>query len=146
MRRGCVVLAMIGVVPAAVAGTVIALFYAGGDYAVELANGYQLVRTNASTIMIWSPEGASRRCMVPPKITRIGWKDDLVYGQVETDPSSDPGFRQAEGFFVLNTRDGSVSIGLTKDEYLAALRELGIREEPRLARPSRSLNAGRRRQ
>jgi hypothetical protein len=61
-----------------------------------------------------------------------------IYGYVENDPAADRGYEQAEGFFVLNTKDGAVSVGLKKDEWPAALRKHGIGEEPGVERPSRS--------
>jgi hypothetical protein len=117
-----------------------ALFAGGGDYSVQLPNGYELIRTNASTVMIWSPRGMDRHCVVPPKIVLIGRKGHLVFGLVERDPASDPGYDPTEGFFVLNTENGAASLGLTKDEWVVSLRKLGVPDEPLLRRPSRSLD------
>ena len=124
-------------------------FFSGsGDYAVELPGGYRLIRTNASTVAIWSPPvqrefgGVGEDCVVPPTVTRIAVRGPLAFGLVETNPSSDPGHEPAPGYFVLDTQDGKVLLKLDKEKWLEALKEHGLSEEPELEKPSRWLKTG----
>jgi hypothetical protein len=43
------------------------------------------------------------------------------------------------GWFVLDTRDGSVRTGLSRADWLSALREHGVAGEPVLHPPARTL-------
>jgi hypothetical protein len=85
--------------------------------------------------MIWTADGASTRCVVPPNITGIALVQELVVGTVASEPRSDLGPTKCAGFFVLDTRDESLSLGLTKREWLGQLGKLGIEREPTLRTP-----------
>lgn len=137
MRRRFFVLTVVALSAGAIMVAASLLYYARGDYALQLPNGYELIRTNASTLMIWTPQGADRQCVVPPKITKVGGSGDVVFGYVQKDPAADAGYEQVEGFFILNTKSGEVSTGLAKGEWLRALATHAIREDPRLQKPSR---------
>ena len=138
---GIAVLVMVGGIVLFFVGLV--WFSGSGDYAVELPGGYRLVRTNASTVTIWSPrllrEGELGHCVVPPKVTRIGVQGALVFGLVEVSPQADAGLVDAPGYFVLDTPKEEVLLKLDKEKWLQALKERGLTEEPDLKKPSRWL-------
>jgi hypothetical protein len=102
------------------------------DYEVELGAGYKLLRTNSPTITISRKDGG---CAVPPKIVGLNIRKDIILGKAESSPLAD--FASVPGFFILNTKTGSVQIGLDEQAWLNALRSMGFSEPPSLRRPSR---------
>jgi len=109
-----------------------------GDYSARLPNGYRLVRTNAPTVCIWSPDGPSATVVVPAKIVEIGVHEALVMGRVEYSPDSDPPVVNAVGYFILDTNSGDVEMKLSEEEFYKNLKERGLADHPKLARPSAS--------
>lgn len=113
------------------------------DYHVDLPNGYRLVRTNASSIQIFTPSTPKRLSdfvgiVVPPKIVAIGCVGDIVYGIVEASPSSENAALTVPGYFVLDTRAGDVTLGLDKEGHLEKLKKLGVTDAPALTQDIRS--------
>ena len=106
-----------------------------GDYEAQLPNGYHLVRTNSPTVFIWSPKGISTAMVVPPKIVEIGVHEALVAGRVEYSPDSDVPMEHAAGYFILDTSNGEVDIGLSEEEFEKKLKERGLADPPKLVRP-----------
>ena len=119
-----------------------ALLFGNGDYEAQLPNGYMLYRMNDSEIFIWGPDKRfAPRIEVPPSVAKIGGRGDIVYGYTESNSflanHSGWGDKIVEGFFVLDTKTDTVSVGLTKDEWLKALAVHKITKEPSLKKPSR---------
>ena len=85
---------------AVVIGGLITLRLRCGDYAIRLQGNYELVRTNASSIMIWRIKNGESECVVPPTITRIGGNGNIIYGFVKNDPDSDSGYKKAKGYWI----------------------------------------------
>jgi hypothetical protein len=102
------------------------------DYKVELGAGYALLRTNADTITIVREKSGF---VIPPKIVGLNIRKDIILGKAESSPLAD--FASVPGFFILNTKTGSVQVGLDEQAWLNALRPLGFTEPPPLRRPSR---------
>jgi hypothetical protein len=128
-------------------------FLAGcGDYAIDLPNGYRLVRTNSDNILIFEPDtedyrnstAYSRRTIhdgdrtyhdsvvVPSKIVAIGSKDELVYGIVEISPHPEGMEPTEPGYFVLDTHTGDGVLGMGEKAFQEKLKELGIVGTPSL--------------
>ena len=102
------------------------------DYAKPLPNGYELNRTNASTILIFTPEeDYPREIIVPPKIVSWGRVKDVVFGEVVDSPNSSVSEDSVPGYFILYTQNGVVLLGLSEEEWLKELKNLGI-EEPKV--------------
>ena len=111
-----------------------------GDYEKELPNGYRLIRTNANTVAIWSPEPHSN-VVVPAKIVAIGVHGDIVFGCVTFDPYSDPVYpggqpENASGYFILETKTGNTALRMKKESWVDALAKRGIGAEPKMRSPS----------
>jgi len=102
------------------------------DYSTNLVGGYELLRTNACSIMIYR-DGSG--FVVPPKVVGLNVRGDIVFGKVEDSPCAD--FSSVPGFFVLNTKSGVVRTGLDKRSWLSVLKGHGITKEPPLREPSR---------
>lgn len=114
------------------------------DYAIRLPNGYRLVRTNAPSIFIFRPEkpndsGSEKSCTVPPKIIRLNVYEDIVFGETEYSPNADDWGRGVSGFFILDTKNHKVRLGLDRDTWLNSLKEFGVSIDPVLRKPSRFL-------
>jgi len=113
------------------------------DYATRLPNGYQLVRTNVSTIAIFAPDtidcylAYNGRVPVPPKITALNVQGHRVFGKTVDSARADPGIKGPTGFFILDTKNHKVQVGLDKDTWLDSLKVYGIKKEPSLRKPGR---------
>ena len=134
--------------PRVLVGTLALTLLSGcGDYQIDLPNGYRLVRTNASSIQIFSPPTVKRLgdhtgIVVPPKIVAIACVGDVVCGIVESSPDSENAALTVPGYFVLDTRTGDVTLGLNKEKQLEQLKKLGVTETPSLTRNIRSFRCG----
>jgi len=107
-----------------------ALLISCSDYTKPLPNGYELERTNASTIFIFAPEVDYRRdIIVPPKIVSWGQVKNVVFGEVVDSPNSSlTSVDSVPGYFILNTKNATVVLGLSEEEWLAELEKLGIKD------------------
>jgi hypothetical protein len=102
------------------------------DYDVSLSNGYRLVRTNADSVMIYE---ATAGFVIPPKITGLSIKGNLLFGLCEQ--SENPDLACVPGYFLLDTQAKIVKVGLAKTNWLAELQKYGISREPTLKKPNR---------
>ena len=105
------------------------------DYDIELRSGYRLVRNNADDITIFK-EGMG--FVIPPRIRALNVDAGIVFGAVEKPPDADVlNLLSVPGFFILNTKTGSVQIGLDEKAWLSTLRSMGFTKPPSLREPSR---------
>jgi hypothetical protein len=86
--------------------------------------------------------GVGRR-PVPPKIVALAVCGDLVCGRIEFSPYADPPSPNAppldaRGYFILDTKGGTVVLRLGKQEWLEKLSDRGVTREPHLRKPSAS--------
>jgi len=108
------------------------------DYSTRLPNGYELNRTNAPSIFIFHPTpvvGADS-CVVPPKIVALNVYGSTIVGKTEHSPDADDWGPAAPGYFILDTKNHKVQLGLDKDTWLNTLKSIGITEVPSLKKPS----------
>lgn len=108
----------------------------GGDYRLALPGGYALARANSMQHSVMDSTGT---LVVMPDVVELGRSGDVVFGRTErpADPSLDLGGEP--GWFLLRTTDGTVRTGLSREAWLAALREMGVRGNPVTHRPTRTL-------
>ena len=110
------------------------------DYETPLPKGYRLIRTNADTVMIWSPIGIlspterGSECVVPPKVIGLEVSGEVIYGVAASSPGAD--ISSVPGFFVIDCKNGAVRVGLSEPEWKAVLHDLGIVPRP-LRKPSK---------
>jgi hypothetical protein len=102
----------------------------GKDYERVLFNGYRVFRANSSQVSIVD---GSRNIIVGPSVTQYSHQDPLIFGEVDT--SNWELISDEPGFFLLNTKSGSVEKGLEKAEWIRSLRKVGIENVPRLREP-----------
>lgn len=115
------------------------------DYSAPLVNGYTLVRANASSITVNGPPravgntetgGRISSCFYAgPIVDGLDVIDDVIVGhaRVETPPLPQiPA--QYPGYFVIKTSTNEHWLELTKDEFDARCKALGI--VPKLKPPS----------
>jgi len=110
------------------------------DYSAQLPNGYELVRTNAPSIFIFRPYSANgmvveNSCVVPPKIVGLDVYGHIVFGETEDSPGADDWGPGAPGFFILDTKNHKVQLGLDKDAWLSSLKAFGVSKKPSLRSP-----------
>jgi hypothetical protein len=89
-----------------------------GDYAIQLPNGFELVRANEHEISISRPDGL---VVVPGKIEKYAVIGKWVTGFAQfADWPNDPA-RNTEGvqrgYFTVDTETGNVRLGLTKVQW-----------------------------
>lgn len=109
------------------------------DYAIELANGYELVRANQHEVFI---SDAMQRVIVPGKVVEYAVVGDVVVGRVTMPDWPDQDAKSlfdnvVEGYFLLNTASQERALGLTSAGLHEALREVGIQQIPTLVAPKR---------
>jgi putative multiple sugar transport system substrate-binding protein len=105
------------------------------DFSRKLPNDYELARTNSATIIILTPARVryGPHIIVPPKITEIGVYGDIVFGLVEDSPKNTAQTLSQPGYFILDTQEDSVTLGLSKEDWQERLRKLGV-DNPGLQR------------
>ena len=103
-----------------------------GDYAIELPNGYSLVRVSADPLVLANP---SRQVVVAPSGTHYAVQGDLVVGAVSPHAEGSPPATPA-GYFLIDTAEGSVMAGLTQQQLISELRRRNV-DLPRLREPRR---------
>lgn len=114
-----------------------------GDYRVELPNGYYLVRTSATSIlMVTTGRTGKNVIVIDPHISRYrvldGEKGHIIVGYVKpTNIGLKYTITTIGGYFVLNAKTRDLRQGLSKEEWRAALRQHGVRAEPKMKKPSR---------
>lgn len=104
------------------------------DYGVRLPNGYELVRIYASAVLIVDPQ---RQILVEAHIDAYSVVDHLVVGHVARAEYPPEREMSMPGYFVLNTRTAALKQGLTRTEWRAALRAVGLAEAPPLSAATR---------
>ena len=110
------------------------------DFEVELKPGYKLVRTNADEIyvtgnLVEGHEFHDGFWAIPPKITGLAIKGDLIVGTVES-PSKDSRNKAMNGYFILDTEQAKAKLGLDFDTWKHSLVVYGISKPPKLKNPS----------
>ena len=76
------------------------------DYKVELGAGYELLRTNSSSIKICRKNDGF---VVPARMVGLNVHKKIILGRVESSPLAD--IPSVPGFFIINMKTGSVRIG-----------------------------------
>ena len=106
-----------------------------GDYTIQLQDGYQLVRVGGgSTFVLESPE--NQEILVGPSVTSVRDLEHALVGKVEM-PYREliDGYRL--GYFILEKDTGTLSWGLSGQEWTARLEDLEISPPPKLVKPNR---------
>ena len=120
------------------------LFGCRGAYNVPLPNGYRLVQENKYNICVSAPDRISGTVYrghwpVAPTIVALNVHDDIVFGLTRSPWLTDyPEFPKPPGYFILDTKLHKAAVGLDKPGWLDSLKELGVRKEPNLQKPSRN--------
>jgi hypothetical protein len=109
------------------------------DYAIALGNGYELVRANSHETFVSNRE---QRVVVPGKVIQYAVVGDLVVGQVKMPDWDDKGANEmfadvVEGYFLLDTKLQTHSLGLTMPCLRDKLLQRGIKKLPPLHEPRR---------
>jgi hypothetical protein len=112
----------------------------GPNFAIEIQNNYILWVSGADSAGI---SDSTNRIVIHPHVKRLNTQASLVFGFVVPEGNGNNKIDSSDasvGRFILDTTDGSVSEGLTKEEWLKKLQAHGIQEEPELIHPSLFFN------
>jgi hypothetical protein len=106
------------------------------DYEGKLPNGYEINKISSTNIAI-----ARGLTVFRGDINRMNIRGDVVIGRVdELTPAEQrtriSKFEAPPGYFILDTKTGSLQLGLEKKAWLSQLKKLGIAEEPNLKMPT----------
>lgn len=110
------------------------------DFAVDLGNGYKLVRANEYEIFV---SDDTDRVVVPGKITAYAIKEGVVVGHVQMPDWTDAEALElhsdvVEGYFLIDLSARTQSLGLTRDCLKTKLKDYGIDYIPELSVPRRT--------
>ena len=114
-----------------------------GDYRISLPGGYSLVRVYSGAYLISFRGGDGRRLsgeiVIDIGVDRYLVLDHLVVGRVSKLDSVIPEdeVESVAGYFILNTRTHGLVQGLNRNTWLTTLQSLGVKDLPRLQKPSR---------
>lgn len=103
---------------------------------VGLPGGYELSIANSNAIAVGN---ADDLIVIGPHVDRYRVVGDLVVGHVST-PRWHQYPPEPTGYFVLDTRSGQVSKGLTMSGLASTLKTFGIAEQPTLLRSDAGLD------
>jgi hypothetical protein len=110
-------------------------------YNIKLVNGYRVVKINADEIFIFPPDSVhfsvyDGHWAVPPKVTGINLLNEIVFGKIERSSNAYPGPQGQPGFFILDTKNHKVKLGMDKENWQRELKSFGISGELLLKKPS----------
>lgn len=106
---------------------------AGPDFVVALPNGYQIKRDKADQPMLVKRTGG---VVVPGPVEKYTVLRDVVTGfvpepQAQPDGKARKASKAKPGYFILRTRTGELSTGLSESEWAEQLQGLGVKAEPK---------------
>lgn len=118
-------------------GIPLAYFMSGGwDYRISLPNGYEMVRIHSGSVAICDSNTVE---VIGPNIDRYTVVQDVVAGHVVVARPDDFGQEEKPGYFILDTRTGSVRKGLSEKQWIYSLSKYGVSDKPSLRRPMRPI-------
>jgi hypothetical protein len=88
----------------------------------ELVNGYYLLNLKSAYVISYEKHHE----IIEPNVTQVGTWKSYVLGFREHTYSHMDSFVRPEGYFIIDTRDGSVLASLTRGEFIQELRRIGI--------------------
>lgn len=105
------------------------------DFRITLPNGYQLIRPSAQGNYIADPKSWG---IIGPYVDRYRVVKHLVVGHVSPRPvfRGDTQPQEATGYFILDTKTGSIEKGMTKTKWTSTLKTKGVLSPPKLRRPN----------
>lgn len=103
-----------------------------GDYSIVLPNSYQLVRITGYEVAIVD---STRHFVVEPNIDKYAVSGNFVIGHVSLPEHGRP-TDSVPGYFILDTSNKSVKLGLTKEQWTELISKENI-QEFKLINPSR---------
>lgn len=99
-----------------------------GDF---LPNGYYVFFANSADAGI-GKEGVNYGALIAgPHVPEVGNSGSVIFGRIDPKPGLPPHPDHAPGFFLIDSETDTATTGLERDEWLAALEALGVKQ-PRL--------------
>ncbi len=113
-------------------------FRFGGDWGVSLPGGYSLSSVYPGAVQIFGPS-PNKRLIVFANIQayRVYENMGIVTGHVSNAGLPPPDSAASiPGYFILNTRNGTILKGLLEKTWLDSLKRYGIMKKPSLRKPT----------
>ena len=101
--------------------------------AVDLQNGYKIWFMSASEVYIGDKHGV---LVVGPTVTGLSAKGDMIIGLVEKTRKDNNNSDIKPGYFIVNTKNGNVTTGLTMQSWNEELKRNNIKSSPELISPT----------
>ncbi len=98
------------------------------DWRASLPQGYELVHTMSNYVVIC--RGAAHEGVIDANVERYRVLPNAIVGYAGKAPVV-AGPRKT-GYFIIGLKGSGVSQGLTKEQWLAELRHLGVNQAPRM--------------
>jgi len=117
----------------ALAFTVLCLSFATvscGDKGNPLPGGYFIFIASGSEMYLNEPKYSGSIPELGTDLEEIGNHNEFIFGRSGADRGSTP------GYFLLNTKSGSIKTGLAEKDWLAELTAVGVPTPPELVDPS----------
>jgi hypothetical protein len=112
----------------------ISVAVACGDYSIQLPGGYRLSQVYAGAVHIVRPD---QGIAVHSHVDRYAVVGHLVVGHVTRAEHEMERSLSRPGYFILDTKTGTVKEEVDLESWLRDLRRLGVADEPALSAPSR---------
>lgn len=100
---------------------------------VDLQNGYQICFMSATEVYIGNKQGV---LVVGPTVTGLFAKDDYIVGLVKKSRKDNNNPDVKPGYFIVNTKNETVTTGLTLQAWIDELNKNKIKSLPELRPPT----------
>jgi hypothetical protein len=133
MKSGChdltsLRIGVLSALTACLGASVLASCQKSGD---PLPTGYSIFIASSSEIFLEEPKYGGSISQLGTDLEEVGNHNEFIFGRSGPDRGS------PSGYFLLDTRDGSIKTGLGHAEWLAETKAAGIPSPPELVSPSR---------
>ncbi len=101
------------------------------DHSAPLPGGYFISMASNSEAFLSEPTYGGSILELGTDLLEIGHHNEFIFGRSGAARGTPP------GYFLLNTKDGSLHAGLTESDWLSLTDAAGIPKPPKLVPPSR---------
>lgn len=112
--------------------TAVAFLLCACDSSRRLPNGYELVHTSNRYVVI--TRGSSGQGVIDANVERYAVLPNAIVGYAGKAPIEAGHVKT--GYFIIELPGTNVREGLSKNQWLTRLRQLGVKTEPRLEQPN----------
>lgn len=108
-------------------------FTSCSDRQAPLPGGYFIFIASSSEIILIEPQYGGSILELGTDLQEIGHHNEFIFGRSGAARGATP------GYFLLNTKSGSIKTGLTESNWLSLTSAAGIPNSPKLVNPNRQM-------